>query len=61
MGQRINTIMQTCFLAISGIVPKDQAIEEIKKSIKEPYGKRGEAVINQNFLAVNCPCIDLLG
>ncbi len=53
MGQRINTIMQTCFFAISGILPKDQAIEEIKKSIKKTYGKRGEAVINQNFLAVD--------
>ncbi len=53
MGQRINTIMQTCFFAISGILPKDQAIDEIKKSIKKTYGKRGEAVINQNFAAVD--------
>ena len=53
MGQRINTIMQTCFFAISGILPKDQAIEEIKKSIKKTYGKRGEAVVNQNFAAVD--------
>jgi pyruvate-ferredoxin/flavodoxin oxidoreductase len=53
MGQRINTIMQTCFFAISGILPKDQAIEEIKKSIKKTYGKRGEAVVKQNFAAVD--------
>jgi pyruvate-ferredoxin/flavodoxin oxidoreductase len=53
MGQRINTIMQTCFFAISGILPKDQAIEEIKKSIKKTYGKRGEAVVQQNYAAVD--------
>ncbi len=53
MGQRINTIMQTCFFAISGILPKDQAIDEIKKSIKKTYGKRGEAVIKQNYQAVD--------
>ena len=53
MGQRINTIMQTCFFAISGILPKDQAIDEIKKSIKKTYGKRGEAVVKQNYAAVD--------
>jgi len=53
MGQRINTIMQTCFFAISGILPKEQAITEIKKSIKKTYGKRGEAVIQQNYAAVD--------
>ena len=53
MGQRINTIMQTCFFAISGILPKEQAIEEIKKSIKKTYGKRGEAVVKQNYAAVD--------
>jgi pyruvate-ferredoxin/flavodoxin oxidoreductase len=53
MGSRINTIMQTCFFAISGILPREQAIEEIKKSIKKTYGKRGEAVIQKNFEAVD--------
>lgn len=53
MGVRINTIMQTCFFAISGILPKDEAIAEIKKYIKKTYGKRGEAVVNQNFAAVD--------
>ncbi|MGI6740736.1 MAG: pyruvate:ferredoxin (flavodoxin) oxidoreductase [Brevefilum sp.] len=53
MGQRINTIMQTCFFAISKILPRDQAIEEIKKFIEKTYGKRGEAVIKQNFAAVD--------
>jgi pyruvate-ferredoxin/flavodoxin oxidoreductase len=53
MGQRINTIMQTCFFAISGILPREQAIGEIKKSIKKTYGKRGEAVVKQNYAAVD--------
>jgi len=53
MGVRINTIMQTCFFAISGILPRDEAIAEIKKSIKKTYWKRGEAVINKNFEAVD--------
>lgn len=53
MGQRINTIMQTCFFAISGVLPAEQAIEEIKKAIKKSYGKRGEAVVKKNFAAVD--------
>ena len=53
MGGRINTVMQTCFFAISGVLPRDEAIEEIKKSIKKTYGKRGEAVVQQNFEAVD--------
>jgi pyruvate-ferredoxin/flavodoxin oxidoreductase len=53
MGGRINTIMQTCFFAISGILPRDQAIEEIKKAIQKTYGKRGEAVVKKNYDAVD--------
>jgi pyruvate-ferredoxin/flavodoxin oxidoreductase len=53
MGQRINTIMQTCFFAISGVLPREEAIEAIKKAIKKTYGKRGEAVVEQNFAAVD--------
>jgi len=53
MGKRINTIMQTCFFAISGVLPRDQAIDEIKKAIKKTYGKRGEAVVQRNFEAVD--------
>jgi pyruvate-ferredoxin/flavodoxin oxidoreductase len=53
MGTRINTIMQTCFFAISGVLPRDEAIEQIKKSIKKTYGKRGEAVVAKNFAAVD--------
>src|SRR5207248_2022510 len=53
LGNRINTIMQTCFFAISGVLPRDEAIVKIKESIKKTYGKRGEAVVRQNFAAVD--------
>jgi pyruvate-ferredoxin/flavodoxin oxidoreductase len=53
MGRRINTIMQTCFFALSGVLPTDEAIAAIKKAIKKTYGKRGEAVVEQNFAAVD--------
>jgi len=53
MGVRINTIMQTCFFAISGVLPREEAIQKIKNSIKKTYGKRGEAVVNQNYKAVD--------
>jgi pyruvate-ferredoxin/flavodoxin oxidoreductase len=53
MGGRVNTIMQTCFFAISGVLPRDEAIKQIKKSIKKTYGKRGEAVVERNYAAVD--------
>ncbi len=53
MGGRINTVMQTCFFAISGVLPRDQAIAKIKETIKKTYGKRGDAVVRQNFMAVD--------
>jgi pyruvate-ferredoxin/flavodoxin oxidoreductase len=53
MGGRVNTIMQTCFFAISGVLPRDAAIDAIKRSIKKSYGKRGEAVVQRNFQAVD--------
>ena len=53
MGSRINTIMQTCFFAISGVLPREQAIEQIKKSIKKTYGRKGDQVVQQNFQAVD--------
>jgi pyruvate-ferredoxin/flavodoxin oxidoreductase len=53
MGGRVNTIMQTCFFAISGVLPKDQAIEAIKKSIKKEYGRKGEDVVKKNWEAVD--------
>jgi pyruvate-ferredoxin/flavodoxin oxidoreductase len=59
MGKRINTIMQTCFFAISGVLPREQAIEEIKKAIKKTYGKRGETVVQRNFEAVDNALVHL--
>ena len=53
MGGRINTIMQTCFFAISGVLPRDEAIAAIKRSIEKTYIKRGEEVVQKNFAAVD--------
>jgi pyruvate-ferredoxin/flavodoxin oxidoreductase len=53
MGGRINTIMQTCFFAISGVLPREEAIEAIKHAIKKTYGRRGESVVQKNFAAVD--------
>jgi pyruvate-ferredoxin/flavodoxin oxidoreductase len=53
MGGRINTVMQVCFFAISGVLPKTEAIEAIKESIKKTYGKKGEEVVQMNLRAVD--------
>ncbi|MEW5988739.1 MAG: pyruvate:ferredoxin (flavodoxin) oxidoreductase [Chloroflexota bacterium] len=53
MGRRINTVMQTCFFAISGVLPREEAIAAIKQAIEKTYGKRGEVVVEQNFAAVD--------
>lgn len=53
MGMRINTIMQTCFFAISGVLPREEAILQIKQAIKKTYGKKGDAVVQKNFEAVD--------
>ncbi len=53
MGLRINTIMQTCFFAISGVLPRDEAIAQIKTAIEKTYGKRGEEIVRKNFAAVD--------
>jgi pyruvate-ferredoxin/flavodoxin oxidoreductase len=59
MGGRINTIMQVCFFALSGVLPKDEAIAEIKKAIKKTYSKKGDDVVQQNFLAVDATLLHL--
>ena len=59
MGGRMNTIMQTAFFAISGILPREAAIAEIKHSIEKTYGKRGEAVVKKNFEAVDATVANL--
>ncbi len=53
LGGRINTIMQTCFFAISGVLPREDAIEHIKQAIRKTYGKRGEPIVRKNFAAVD--------
>lgn len=53
MGSRINTILQTCFFAISNILPREEAIARIKEAIYDTYWKKGEAVVQKNFEAVD--------
>lgn len=53
MGGRINTVMQTCFFAISGVLPKDAAIAKIKEAIEKTYGKKGPEIVQKNFAAVD--------
>ncbi|TKB24577.1 pyruvate:ferredoxin (flavodoxin) oxidoreductase [Desulfopila sp. IMCC35006] len=53
MGARINTIMQTCFFAISGVLEREEAIAKIKGAIEKTYGKKGHEVVRKNFEAVN--------
>lgn len=53
MGSRINTIMQTCFFAISGVLPREEALAQIKHAIEKTYGKKGEAVVRKNYEAVD--------
>ena len=53
MGSRMNTIMQVCFFAISKVLPREEAIEAIRKSIRDTYGRKGEEVVKRNMLAVD--------
>ena len=53
MGRRINTVMQTCFFAISGILPRDEAIEKIKASVEKTYGRKGRRIVERNFRAID--------
>ena len=53
LAGRINTVTQACFFAISGVLPRDEAIAEIKESIRKTYGKRGESVLTRNYAAVD--------
>ena len=53
MGGRINTVMQTCFFSVSGVLPPEEAITAIKESIKKTYGKKGEEIVRMNIEAVD--------
>ncbi|MCQ2965174.1 MAG: pyruvate:ferredoxin (flavodoxin) oxidoreductase [Alphaproteobacteria bacterium] len=53
MGRRINTIMQTCYFALSGVLPKDEAIQKIKDYAAKTYAKKGQAVVEKNWAAID--------
>lgn len=53
LGKRANTVLQTCFFAISGILPKDEAIQKIKDAIVKSYSHKGEKIVQMNFNAVD--------
>jgi pyruvate-ferredoxin/flavodoxin oxidoreductase len=53
LGGRVNTVLQTCFFALANVLPRDEAIKEIKDHIKKTYGRRGESVLQRNFAAVD--------
>ncbi len=53
MGSKINSILQTCFFAISNLMTKEEAVSNIKEAIKKTYGRKGEAVVEKNYLAVD--------
>ncbi len=53
LGGRINTVMQTCFFAISGVLPAKDAIEAIKNSIRKTYAKKGDEIVQMNLRAVD--------
>src|SRR6185436_13665882 len=53
MGRRTNTVLQTCFFALSGVLPKAEAITQIKKSIAKTYGRKGEQIVKMNYAAVD--------
>ena len=53
MGNRINTVMQPCFFALSGVLPVDEAVTHIKESVEKTYGKRGPVIVERNFAAID--------
>jgi pyruvate-ferredoxin/flavodoxin oxidoreductase len=59
MAGRVNTIMQTCFFAISGVLPAAEAVAAIKHAIEKTYGRRGEAIVRKNFAAVDAALAQL--
>ncbi|MBE9242181.1 pyruvate:ferredoxin (flavodoxin) oxidoreductase [Synechocystis salina] len=53
MGRRTNTVMQTCFFALAGVLPREEAIAKIKQSIQKTYGKKGQEIVEMNIKAVD--------
>lgn len=59
MGKRINTVMQTCFFAISGVLPRDEAIVAIKEAVQNTYGSKGQRIVDFNFKAIDATLANL--
>jgi pyruvate-ferredoxin/flavodoxin oxidoreductase len=59
LGSRTNTILQTCFFAISGLLPRDEAIRHIKESVRKTYSRKGDEVVRQNYAAVDGTLVNL--
>ncbi|MFZ9052775.1 MAG: pyruvate:ferredoxin (flavodoxin) oxidoreductase [Woeseiaceae bacterium] len=53
MGKRINTVMQACFFALSGVLPREEAMRQIKRAVEKTYKRKGQSVIEQNFAAID--------
>ena len=53
LGSRVNTILQTCFFALSGVMPRDKAIEAIKRATERTYAKKGKEIVKKNFAAID--------
>ncbi|MCL2178939.1 MAG: pyruvate:ferredoxin (flavodoxin) oxidoreductase, partial [Cystobacterineae bacterium] len=53
LDKRISTVMQSCFFALSGVLPREEAIEAMKHAVRKTYGKRGEHVVLKNFAAID--------
>jgi pyruvate-ferredoxin/flavodoxin oxidoreductase len=53
LGNRINTIMQPCFFKLSGLLPEDEALQRVKESVEEAYGRRGPAIVEKNLAAID--------
>jgi pyruvate-ferredoxin/flavodoxin oxidoreductase len=59
LGSRVNTILQTCFFALSGVMPKDQAVASIKKATEKTYARKGKAIVQKNFAAIDSAVANL--
>ena len=59
LGSRVNTILQTCFFALSGVMPRDKAIEAIKRATEKTYARKGKAIVEKNFAAIDSAVANL--
>jgi pyruvate-ferredoxin/flavodoxin oxidoreductase len=59
LGSRVNTILQTCFFALSGVMPRDQAIAAIKRATEKTYAKKGRVIVEKNFAAIDSALANL--